>query len=77
MNGAVKLADYTEGQVLVACAKCERRGRYRLAGLIDRFGADFGLPDLLRELSHNCPKWSGWDRCGAVYPELQRCWSKI
>ena len=30
--------------LILACRHCPRRGRYRLAGLIDRFGADMGLP---------------------------------
>jgi hypothetical protein len=53
------------------CAKCERVGSYGLAGLISAYGIDTRLPDLLAELSADCPKRAGQglgtDRCGAVY----------
>jgi hypothetical protein len=45
--GAITLGDLAGRlQVLrVACRKCERAGRYSVAGLIERYGADMGLPD--------------------------------
>jgi hypothetical protein len=41
--------------------------------LIARHGADFGIPDLLRLLSDDCPKRKSvtiYDRCGVHCPEL-------
>lgn len=70
MNGAVRLADYPGELILVVCRKCDRRGQYRRANLVAKYGPDMGLPDVLHVLAGDCPKWSGWDRCGAVYPEL-------
>ncbi len=40
----------------VRCTKCDRRGRYRMATLIERYGADFAGPDLRDKLSVNCEK---------------------
>jgi hypothetical protein len=57
----------------VACAKCERHGRYRVAGLIARHGAGMGLPELKEILSADCPRAghiSPYERCGVHYPGL-------
>ncbi len=67
MNGAVRLQDYPNELVHVACDKCGRRGQYRKANLIARHGPSKGLPDLLYDIASGCPKWSGWDQCGAVF----------
>jgi hypothetical protein len=73
-GGARTLADLLmEGRerVGITCTKCERVGSYGLAGLISAYGIDTRLPDLLAELSADCPKRAGQglgtDRCGAVY----------
>jgi hypothetical protein len=74
--GAVTLADiHSRGLVFldVACAKCERRGRYRVGGLIARYGAQMGLPHLKEILSADCPRAghiSPYERCGVHYPGL-------
>lgn len=56
-------------RVFVGCDKCSRTGSYGLASLIVRYGIDKGLPDLLAELSRDCPQRAGvgLERCGAVY----------
>jgi hypothetical protein len=73
-GGAQTLADLViDGQkrLDLACTKCERVGSYGLAGLISAHGINARLPDLLAELSADCPKRAGQglgtDRCGAVY----------
>jgi hypothetical protein len=48
--------------VRVASTRCDRAGRYRLAGLIDRFGP-----------AADCPRWGinrYGDPCGVYYPGL-------
>jgi hypothetical protein len=30
--------------LILACRHCERRGRYNIQRLIERYGADYGLP---------------------------------
>ena len=58
----------------VACCKCERAGRYRLAGLIERYGADAGLPDWKDLITADCPLRAQpgtiWNGCGAFFPGL-------
>jgi hypothetical protein len=44
-------------------------GRYPLATLIERYGRIFTVPDLLGELSKDCPK-GGSALCGVYCPEL-------
>lgn len=40
----------------VACSRCDRAGRYSLDTMIAKHGPQFGIPDLLRLLSADCPK---------------------
>ncbi len=57
-SGSISLSEVSEHTAVlaVACNRCERTGRYRLETLIARHGEDFGIPDLLRQLSDDCPK---------------------
>ena len=72
MHGAVTLSRYPSDQVRVACRSCSRAGRYQRATLITRFGADARLPDVLRDLAADCPRWRDFsDPCGAHYPDLR------
>jgi hypothetical protein len=48
-DGALILSDL-EGPTLAVCAPCGPRGRYNVAGLIERQG-NAKLPDLLGELA--------------------------
>ena len=70
-NGRLK--DYPYVMVRFACRDCPRLGRYRLAGLAERFGADADLEDVLAAISANCPRqresYLG-RRCQAYYPDL-------
>src|SRR5262249_981825 len=58
----------------VACSKCERVGRYHVAKLVGRHGANIGLPDLRDIIAADCPRQVGpgatWDLCAAFYPDL-------
>ncbi len=73
-SGSITLgeaAEHTE-VLTVACSRCERVGKYRPETLIAR-GEDFGIPDLLRMLSDDCPKRKSvaiYDRCGVHCPDL-------
>ena len=42
--------------VRFACRDCPRVGRYRLAVLAERCGADTDLEDVLAAISANCPR---------------------
>jgi hypothetical protein len=56
-----------------ACSRCDRAGGYSLDTLIARHDPGFGIPELLRLLSDNCPKrqsLSAYDLCGVHCPDL-------
>ena len=74
-SGSISLSEVSEHTAVlaVACSRCERAGQYRLETLIARHGEDFGIPDLLRQLSADCPKRRSitvYDLCGIHCPEL-------
>ncbi len=54
------------------CQKCSRKGRYRKATLIEKYGSDTVLPDLLALLASDCEFRNklGNQGCGAIYPAL-------
>lgn len=74
VKGAVTLGDIA-GRIAmleVACTRCERRGRYRVAWLIEHHGADMGLPELRTIIAADCPRMivaSTRDLCGAHLPQ--------
>ena len=39
----------------IACSKCDRAGQYPVTPLIERYGPQFAVADLLRLLSVGCP----------------------
>jgi hypothetical protein len=47
MTGSLKLREYPAEMVRLACTKCGRVGQYRKQNLIEKYGADIRLPDLL------------------------------
>jgi hypothetical protein len=73
--GAVTLGDLA-GQLdvlRVTCSKCDRAGQYRVARLIELYGADMGLPDFKDAITGNCPlraKPGTWDLCGAHFLDI-------
>ena len=56
-TGSLTLAQIADrlDMVKVRCSKCDRRGRYRMSTLIERYGADFAGPDLRDKLSADRP----------------------
>ncbi len=71
-NGSLSLAEYPAAMVRLKCWKCDRSGQYRKAVLIEKYGADVPLPDLLHRIGATCPKMDalGNDPCGAHYRDL-------
>jgi len=68
-NGSLALADYPGDVVYITCERCGS-GRYRLDGLVERFGADAALPDVLLELAA-CERRADFSRpCGARFTDL-------
>ncbi len=57
----------------IRCRRCERRGRTRLARLIEEHGAEMALPELGHRLAADCPRATATDlsvRCCIYYPAL-------
>ena len=70
--GSHTLNEFPLPTVRIDCPQCGRAGQYRLDRLIERFGADAALPDVLVELAR-CERRKGFSgRCGARYADLVR-----
>ena len=58
----------------VACARGERRGRYRLDTLIARHGADAGVRVIVPEITADCPQRESaalMERCHIPFPAAE------
>ena len=66
------LSEFPLPVVRIDCERCGRAWSYRLAGLIERFGADIALPDLLMALAQ-CERRQDFSRpCCARFTYLAR-----
>jgi hypothetical protein len=65
------LAEFPLSMVEIACEKCSRRGRLRKNRLIEQYGADIPLPNLLARLANGELRTSMHDPCGAYYVALK------
>jgi hypothetical protein len=69
-RGAWTVATYPHDLVRLACGRCERQGQYRRAALVQRFGANASVPDVLHRIAQ-CPRvGNASDPCGVCYPDL-------
>jgi hypothetical protein len=65
--------DYPAQVVRIACRHCPHAGRYRRAGLAERFGPAAGLPEVVEVLAADCLKrgiGQFSDPCGTYFPDL-------
>ena len=71
-NGSRSLIKYPAAMVRLQCSKCGRSGQYRKTTLIEKYGRDIPLPDLLHKIAADCPKMDrlGNDPCGVRYGDL-------
>ena len=69
-----KIGSFPTDPIEIECKECDRYGRYSKATLIEKYGDDVLLPDLLAAISKDCKKRSSLipQACGASYPELVR-----
>jgi hypothetical protein len=70
---SVLLRDYPLDMVRLACSRCRRRGQYRKATLLARFGPNYGLVSMRFDLAAGCPRIpapSIHEHCGVCYPDL-------
>lgn len=66
-GGIYTLTDMRTPYVTIVCRPCNRRGRYAVVRLLERYG-DAVMPVLLDQLVTDCPLVGGqWHRCRVVY----------
>ena len=72
--GSLFITDHPTDPIEIDCQKCGRNGRYRKATLIEKYGSDIVLPDLLGLIAGDCELRGGLGNrgCGAIYPALSR-----
>ncbi|MDP6926444.1 MAG: hypothetical protein QGG84_05090 [Rhodospirillales bacterium] len=56
--GSRTIKDFPTDPIEIECKQCGRHRRYRKATLIEKYGSDVVLPNLLRLIT----KATGWDR---------------
>jgi hypothetical protein len=71
----MRLSEYPYVVVRLECAKCGRKGQYRLARLAERYGAEMTLPWLRDALTKGCIRKesvhaSVYDVCGATFVDI-------
>ena len=54
MTGSLTHRTYTSDTITVQCDQCGREGRFRRAKLLDRFGPDMAMPDILNAITEDC-----------------------
>lgn len=69
-RGALTVATFPLDPVRIACARCSRAGQYRRATLLERFGPEAPMPDVLGQLAACSRRGDASDPCGAHYPDL-------
>ena len=73
MDPPLRLRDYPYVVVRFACRDCPRLGRYRLAILAERFGAEMAMADVLDAIAGGCARnreRHPGRRCQAYLPDL-------
>jgi hypothetical protein len=57
----------------VECARCQRKGRYHVRKLIEKYGRNANMMKWKEQLNGDCPRRDApqmHDRCDLVYPDL-------
>lgn len=71
--GSIALQDVAERatELEVVCSRCDRRGKYQTARLVEKLGPDFPMTELGQRLA-NCPKKTApvYERCDIYFPGL-------
>ena len=71
LRGSLSPLTYPSNRITIRCERCDRLGRYQRETLLDRYGDEIAMPDLLNKLT-DCPHNAGLstDRCKAYYVDL-------
>jgi hypothetical protein len=73
----VTLAGTPGDMIRLACTKCERRGQYRKATLMERYGPDQNTVDLLAWISAYRPRWQTNQITDQVRMRVRRSRSEV
>jgi len=68
----LKLSNLEFKTLSVECARCDRSGRYRVSGLLEKHG-DIALARLAEKLSSDCEHFNDpWAsaKCSVYFPDL-------
>ena len=71
-TGSLSPTTYPADAVTVRCDRCNRVGRYKRRTLIERYGPNAAMPDVLNAVA-NCERNArlSTDRCKAYFEELR------
>ncbi len=71
-HGAVTFRDLATMHPVatVKCKRCDREGRYRVSGLMERYGADAKLPEIAAKLEQSCERKGQIGGCFVYFKEL-------
>ena len=71
-TGSLSPASYPTDAITICCDRCSRVGRYRRQTLIERYGHDTAMPDVLNAVTA-CERNArlSTDRCKAYFEELR------
>jgi hypothetical protein len=71
-TGSLSPATYPTDAITVRCDRCNRLGRYKRRTLVERYGYDAAMPDVLNEITA-CERNAelSTDRCKAYFEELR------
>ena len=72
MSDSQHIRGFATDPIEIECKKCGRYGRYQKATLIEKYGSDVVLSDLLALIASDCEFWDGLGNRGrgAIYPVL-------
>ena len=71
-TGSLSPATYPTEAITIRCDRCARMGRYKRQTLVERYGRDAAMPDVLNEITA-CGRNArlSVERCEAYYEELR------
>ncbi len=71
-TGSLSPASYPSDAITIRCDRCSRLGRYRRRTLIERYGRDVAMPDVLNKITA-CGRNHrlSVERCRAYFEELR------
>ena len=71
-TGSLSPATYPTDAITIRCDRCSRLGRYKRRTLIERYGSEAAMPDVLNEITA-CGRNQrlSVERCTAYFEELR------